>query len=116
VIRFTFWEAKDLRNVEAVTSGKSDPYVRVLSGTQVRAQTKVVDNNLNPEWGETLYVPVHSTKENMVLEVMDWNARTPDKSLGITTINMVEMIRQHVGNQSVDPDRWYESVGGPSDK
>ncbi|ORZ18645.1 C2 domain-containing protein [Absidia repens] len=116
VIRFTFWEARDLRNVEAVTNGKSDPYVRVLSGNQVRTQTEVVDNNLYPEWGETLYVPVHSTKENMVLEVMDWNARTPDKSLGITNINMVDIIRQHVGNQSVDPDRWYEAVGPPCDK
>ncbi|KAI8099043.1 C2 domain-containing protein [Halteromyces radiatus] len=116
VIRFTFWEARDLRNVEAVTSGKSDPYVRVLSGNQVRARTEVIDNNLNPEWGETLYVPVHSTKENMVLEVMDWNARSPDKSLGATTINMVDLIRQHVGNQSVDPDRWYEAVLPPTNK
>ncbi|KAG1222608.1 hypothetical protein G6F68_020594 [Rhizopus microsporus] len=57
VVRFTFWEARDLRNVEHVTSGKSDPYVRVLSGHQVRARTEVIDNNLNPEWGESVYVP-----------------------------------------------------------
>ncbi|ORX59741.1 hypothetical protein DM01DRAFT_1333202 [Hesseltinella vesiculosa] len=115
-IRFTFWEAKDLRNVEAVTNGKSDPYVRVLSGHQVRGRTEVIDNNLNPEWGESLYVPVHSTKENLVLEVMDWNARSPDKSLGVTTVTMSDMVRHCVGDQSVDPDRWYEAAQGPINK
>ncbi|KAI8064721.1 C2 domain-containing protein [Gongronella butleri] len=115
-IRFTFWQAKDLRNVEAVTNGKSDPYVRVLSGHQVRGRTTVIDNDLNPEWGETLYIPVHSTKENLVLEVMDWNARSPDKSLGITTVTMADLVRQRVGDQSVDPDRWYEAAHGPVNK
>lgn len=116
VIRYTFWKANDLKNVEAVTTGKSDPYVRVLSGSQVRGRTSVIDNNLYPEWGETIYVPVHSSKENMVIEVMDWNARTNDKSLGVTNLNMVDLIRQHVGNQSVDPDRWYEAAGAPLER
>ncbi|KAI8374245.1 uncharacterized protein BYT42DRAFT_575688 [Radiomyces spectabilis] len=111
VVRFVFWEARDLRNVENVASGKSDPYVRVLSGFQIRARTKVIDNNLSPEWGEVHYVPVHSTKENLVLEVMDWNARTRDKSLGSTEVRLVDLVRQCVGEQSVDPDRWYESTG-----
>ncbi|KAI9309463.1 C2 domain-containing protein [Cunninghamella echinulata] len=115
-IRFTFWQARDLKNVEAVTNGKSDPYVRVLSGSQIRGRTEVIDNDLNPEWGETIYVPVHSSKENMVIEVMDWNARTNDKSLGVTNLNMVDLIRQHVGNQSVDPDRWYEASGAPIER
>ncbi|KAI7902614.1 C2 domain-containing protein [Cokeromyces recurvatus] len=109
VIRFTFWEARDLRNVEMVTNGKSDPYIRVLSGYQIRAQTEVIDNNLNPEWGETVYVPVHSLKEDFILEAMDWNAKMRDKSLGITKFKVSEIIRQQVGNQSVNPDVWYES-------
>ncbi|KAI8090290.1 C2 domain-containing protein [Gilbertella persicaria] len=109
VVRFTFWEARDLRNVEIVTNGKSDPYVRVLSGHQIRGRTQVVDNNLNPEWGEAIYVPIHSLKENFVLEVMDWNAKSKDKSLGITEFKASDLIHQQIGDQSVNPDVWYES-------
>ncbi|KAI7885425.1 C2 domain-containing protein [Mucor mucedo] len=116
VIRFTLWEARDLRNVEMVTGGKSDPYVRILSGYQVRGRTEVIDNNLNPEWGEILYIPVHSLKENFVLEAMDWNARTRDKSLGKTTFKVSEIIQQKIGDQSVSPDVWYESNGVKVDR
>lgn len=116
VIRFTFWEARDLRNVENVTGGKSDPYIRVLSGHQIRGRTEVIDNNLNPEWGEILYVPVHSLKENFVLEAMDWNAKTRDKTLGSTEFKVSEVMRQQIGDQSVNPDVWYESNGVKFDK
>ncbi|KAI9281499.1 C2 domain-containing protein [Sporodiniella umbellata] len=116
VIRFTFWEAQDLRNVENVTGGKSDPYVRVLSGHHIRGRTEVIDNNLNPEWGETLYVPVHSLKENFVLEAMDWNARTRDKTLGFTEFAVSSVIKQCIGSQSTDPDVWYESNGQLCDR
>jgi Ca2+-dependent lipid-binding protein len=115
-MRFTFWEAHDLRNVEMVTNGKSDPYVRVLSGHQVRARTEVKDNDLNPEWGETVYVPVHSLKENFILETMDWNAKTRDKSLGSTEFKTTAIVRERIGDQSVNPDVWYESTGEKYDK
>lgn len=82
----------------------------------MRDRTEVVDNNLNPEWGETLYVPVHSLKENLVLEAMDWNARTRDKSLGMTEFKVSEVIQQQIGDQSVDPDVWYESNGRKIDR
>ncbi|KAI8880983.1 hypothetical protein K501DRAFT_253973 [Backusella circina FSU 941] len=108
VIRFTFWGARDLRNVEHVTNGKSDPYVRILSGSQIRGRTEVIDNNLNPEWGEIVYVPIHSIKEKLILEAMDWNARTRDKSLGIVEFDPNDIIIQHVGDQNMDPDVWYE--------
>lgn len=114
VMRFTFWQARDLRNVENV--GKSDPYVRVLSGFQVRERTSVIDNNLDPEWGETLYVPVHSTKEDLVLEVMDWNAKSRDKSLGMIEFSTKDMVQLCVGDQSENPDRWYESTGKKIDQ
>lgn len=116
VIRFTLWEARDLRNVEMVTGGKSDPYIRILSGYQVRGRTEVIDNNLNPEWGETLYIPVHSLKENFVLEAMDWNARSKDKSLGMILFKVSEIIQQRIGDQSVSPDVWYESNGVTIDR
>ncbi|KAI8138974.1 hypothetical protein BJV82DRAFT_628590 [Fennellomyces sp. T-0311] len=110
VMRLTFWEARDLRNVENVASGKSDPYVRVLSGYQIRERTSVIDNNLSPEWGETLYVPVHSPKEDLVLEVMDWNAKTRDKPLGLVELSLKHLLQLRVGDQSENPDKWYEAT------
>ncbi|KAI9011886.1 C2 domain-containing protein [Phycomyces nitens] len=116
VVRLTLWEARDLRNVEAVTNGKSDPYVRVLSGNQIRATTEVVDNNLYPEWGEIHYIPIHSPKEDLLLEVMDWNQRTKDKSLGVTEVHMSTLVRQCIGDQAENPDRWCESTGKKIDQ
>lgn len=85
--------------------------MRVLSGAQIRARTAVVDNNLSPEWGETHYVPIHSPKENLVLEVMDWNARTRDKSLGLVDVDVYSLIKLCVGDQNEDPDKWYDPSG-----
>ncbi|KAG0166021.1 hypothetical protein DFQ30_007676 [Apophysomyces sp. BC1015] len=110
VIRFAFWEARDLRNVENMAK-KSDPYVRVMSGNQIRTRTEVIDNNLYPEWGEIHYVPVHTVKENLVLEVMDWNAKSKDRPLGFTEIRTADLVKQCIGNQSVDPDVWFEPTG-----
>jgi Ca2+-dependent lipid-binding protein len=108
VVRLSLWEARDLRNVEAVTRGKSDPYVRVVSGSQVRARTQVIDNNLSPEWGEFHYIPVHGMREDLTLEVMDWNAKTKDKLLGTTTLRMKDLIHEFSGPKKDDPNRWYE--------
>lgn len=117
-MKLVCWGAKDLRNVEGITS-KSDPYVRVLSGAQVRARTEVVDNNLDPEWGETLYVPVHSHKEDLVLEVMDWEAKGKDRSLGFTVLSMKDLVRQRVKeseSEEEDKIKWYESTGRKIDE
>jgi hypothetical protein len=47
---------------------------------------------------------------------MDWNARTRDKSLGMTEFKVSEVIQQQIGDQSVDPDVWYESNGRKIDR
>lgn len=41
-----------MKNVEALTGGKSDPYVRVLNAGIVLARSLIVNNNLDPEWDE----------------------------------------------------------------
>jgi hypothetical protein len=50
----SFKRAIDLKNVEAMTGGKSDPYVRVLSSGIILARTKIIDNNLDPVWDESV--------------------------------------------------------------
>jgi Ca2+-dependent lipid-binding protein len=93
-LRFHFKQAKDVRNVEAVT-GKSDPYVRVTVSNFEKARTVHINNDLNPVWDEVLYVPVHHTREQYVLEVMDYQSHSKDRSLGYTQLNANEFISRN---------------------
>ncbi|KAF2090400.1 tricalbin [Saccharata proteae CBS 121410] len=80
VLRLHFQSARELRNLE--TMGKSDPYVRVLLSGIEKGRTVTFKNNLNPDWDEILYVPIHSTREKLLLEVMDQENMGKDRSLG----------------------------------
>ncbi|KAK0657513.1 C2 domain-containing protein [Cercophora newfieldiana] len=84
VMRVHFMNAKNLRNFEAL--GKSDAYARIVLSGLERARTVTFKNNLNPDWDEVLYVPVHSAKERIQLEVMDAENLGKDRSLGLTEI------------------------------
>jgi Ca2+-dependent lipid-binding protein len=92
VMRFHFQKAADLRNFEAM--GKSDPYVRVLLSGIEKARTVTFKNDLNPEWDEVLYVPVHSNREKLTLEVMDSEKVGKDRSLGLTEVHAADYINQ----------------------
>lgn len=72
------------RNVEATLGGKSDPYVRVQVRNVTKARTEVINNNLNPVWDEIVYVPVHSLRESLMLECMDYQH--------LTKVNIVRCI------------------------
>ncbi|CAG8554198.1 5902_t:CDS:10 [Paraglomus occultum] len=81
VVKAHIKSAQDLKNVEAL--GKSDPYVQALLGSKYRDRTAVIDNNLNPVWTEEyLYVPVHSLRETVLLEVVDHELRKKGELLG----------------------------------
>jgi hypothetical protein len=92
VMRLHFQSAKDLRNLEAL--GKSDPYVRVLLSGVEKARSVTFENDLNPEWDEVLYVPVHSPKEMLSLEVMDQENLGKDRSLGAVELSLTEFIKE----------------------
>jgi len=92
VMRLHFQAAKDLRNLE--TMGKSDPYVRVmLSGIQ-KGRTVTFQNNLNPEWDEVIYVPIHTTREKLVLEVMDEETLGKDRPMGSIELAAADYVHQ----------------------
>ncbi|KAF2010633.1 tricalbin [Aaosphaeria arxii CBS 175.79] len=93
VIRLHFQNARDLRNVE--TLSKSDPYVRVLLSGVQKGRTVTFKNNLNPDFDEVVYVPVHSIREKLTLEVMDEENLGKDRSLGHTEISAADYIRQN---------------------
>jgi Ca2+-dependent lipid-binding protein len=92
VMRLHFQNARDLRNLE--TMGKSDPYVRVLLSGVEKGKTVTFQSNLNPDWDEIKYVPVHSTREKLTLEVMDQEKLGKDRSLGLFELSAAEYIRE----------------------
>lgn len=92
VMRIHFQNARNLRNVEAM--GKSDPYARVLLSGIEKGRTVTWKNNLNPDWDEVVYVPMHSTREKLILEVMDQENFGKDRTLGYTEIAAGDYIKQ----------------------
>ena len=85
VMRFHFKNARELRNFE--TMGKSDPYVRVQLSGILKGRTVTWKNNLNPDFDEVIYVPIHSNREKLALEVMDEESLGKDRSLGAINLN-----------------------------
>ncbi|TKA62094.1 hypothetical protein B0A55_11834, partial [Friedmanniomyces simplex] len=91
VMRFHFQSGKDLKNLDTV--GKSDPYARVLLSGIQKARTVTWKNNLNPDWDEIFYVPVHSTREKLVVEVMDEENTGKDRTMGQLEIAAAEYVQ-----------------------
>ncbi|GES77935.1 transmembrane protein, putative [Rhizophagus clarus] len=86
IIRLELVEAEGLRCVDSfLAGGLSDPYVRVFheGGQDIIAQTRVIDNTLNPVWDEVCCIPVKNIDDKFILEVMDFNLFTKHKPLGI---------------------------------
>lgn len=91
VVRIWMKRAADLKNVEALTGGKSDPYVRVVRKGVIQARTLVHNNNLNPEFDEIVYAPVHNLNEILVMEVMDYQHTSKDRSLGVARLKVEDV-------------------------
>lgn len=92
VMRIHFQSAKEIRNLETI--GKSDPYGRVLLSGIEKGRTVTYQNNLNPDWDEVIYVPMHSINERLTLEVMDQEKLGKDRTLGSVEIAASEYIRE----------------------
>ncbi|KAL1596613.1 Tricalbin-2 [Paraconiothyrium brasiliense] len=92
VMRLHFKNARDLRNVE--TMGKSDPYVRVLLSGVEKGRTVTFKNNLNPDWDEVIYVPIHTQREKLTVEVMDEEHLGKDRSLGHIELTAGDFVHQ----------------------
>jgi Ca2+-dependent lipid-binding protein len=110
VVRLHFQKATDLRNLE--TMGKSDPYVRVLLSGIMKGRTVTYKNNLNPEWDEIIYVPVHSAREKLTLEVMDEETLGKDRTLGELELTLSDYIREdETGEYEVDDEKQLMTSG-----
>lgn len=107
VIRVKVNSAKNLKNVESLTGGKSDPYLRIMSGLQSRGQTEAVLDNLDPVWDTALYVPIHSLREDLMLEVMDYNDVQSDKFLGMCDLLIKDLV---IEKKTEDGQSVYEAL------
>jgi Ca2+-dependent lipid-binding protein len=92
VVRLHFQNARDLRNLE--TLGKSDPYIRAMLSGVMKGRTVTWKNNLNPDFDEVIYVPVHSTREKLSLEVMDEEKIGKDRLLGMIELAVSDYAHQ----------------------
>lgn len=93
VLRLHFQRANDLRNLE--TLGKSDSYGRVLLNGVQKGRTVTFKNNLEPTWDEIIYVPIHTIRERVTLEVMDEEKLGKDRSLGLIEVPLAEYIKDN---------------------
>ncbi|KAK5091304.1 Tricalbin-2 [Lithohypha guttulata] len=93
VLRVHMQKASDLRNLE--TLGKSDSYGRVLLNGIPKGRTVTFKNNLEPTWDEVIYVPVHTIRERITLEVMDEEKLGKDRSLGQIDVSLADYIKEN---------------------
>lgn len=110
VMRVHIQKASQLRNLEAMS--KSDPYCQLLlSGIPV-GRTVTFQNNLDPEWDEVHYVPVHSKNETLILEVMDEELLGQDRALGATELSVADWIHESKdGTYAVDDEKQVLTSG-----
>ncbi|XP_078152236.1 calcium-dependent lipid-binding protein-like [Carex rostrata] len=81
----TVVRAKALKNKEVI--GKSDPYVIVYIRPILKVKTRVIDDNLNPEWNETFNLLAEDREtQSLYLEVYDEDKLKQDKKLGVVAL------------------------------
>ncbi|KAG8510236.1 Extended synaptotagmin-1, partial [Galemys pyrenaicus] len=91
--------------VKGLIEGKSDPYALVRVGTQTFC-SRVIDEDLNPQWGETYEVMVHEVPgQEIEVEVFD---KDPDKDdfLGRMKLDVGKVLQAGV------LDDWFPLQGG----
>ncbi|KAF9136032.1 hypothetical protein BGW39_007995 [Mortierella sp. 14UC] len=109
VVRVQMLSGRDLKNVEI--GSDSDPYVLIRGDKgSSRGRTKTIENTLNPEWNEILYVPVNSAKQILEFEAFDYQKRTKDRTLGKTSFKVNEVVEELADKAGYQPrpavDRW----------
>lgn len=71
-------------------------YRRFRNSVAVLTHAPSID--LNPEWDQIVYVPVHSLSEVLVLETMDYQHMTKDRTLGYVELPVKSVARQNSSN------------------
>lgn len=98
LIELTVGAARKLHDGQLI--GLPDPFVRLTTGDK-KYKTKVVSNNLNPEWNETFRFQIADEMSTQIrLEV--WNKNTYDDDLmGFYTLSLGGLTK------GIVRDQWY---------
>jgi Ca2+-dependent lipid-binding protein len=67
--------------------------------------------DLNPEWDQIIYTPVHSLRETLLLEVMDYQHLTKDRSLGTVELKVSDLAQEMEKGTGGDSRYFFESTG-----
>jgi Ca2+-dependent lipid-binding protein len=75
--------------------GASDPYVKIigLSSGKVYGETRVVYNNINPEWNQVFYIPIYDLSDKIKLQIYDYNAYFKHVTLGSYVLDLKDFIK-----------------------
>ncbi|KAJ2478150.1 Tricalbin-2 [Coemansia sp. RSA 2131] len=101
-VKLTCHEGRGLKNVEAASGRKSDPYMAVVVQNELRGKTRYIANTLDPVWNETLFVPVHRVNDTLALECFDWNRVERDKPLGDALLKVARLMGTKSHDESGD--------------
>ncbi|VAI07678.1 unnamed protein product [Triticum turgidum subsp. durum] len=89
-VTVTVVRGESLKNKEFI--GKSDPYVVLFIRPMFKERTRVIDDNLNPEWNETFELIAEDKEtQHIILEVFDEDSLKQDKRLGIAKLALSDL-------------------------
>ncbi|QPG77149.1 hypothetical protein FOA43_004554 [Brettanomyces nanus] len=90
VVRVFISRGEDLLNLEKF--GTIDPYVRVMVNGVQRGRTLTMDSTTDPVFSQSIYVPVTSPNQRVVIEAMDVERTTQDRTLGSFQVRLDKFI------------------------
>ncbi|RKP18791.1 hypothetical protein ROZALSC1DRAFT_29561 [Rozella allomycis CSF55] len=91
VLKMTIHQARNLPKVDAM--GSADAYVKIEINEKEVGRTRIIMDNLNPFWNETLYFLVQNSSEKIKLRVLDYNNLKKDKPIGFVTLDVEPLIQ-----------------------
>jgi WD40 repeat protein len=121
-LRFTFREVKCIGEVTVLvekarnlprmdTFGLADPFCAVNVGKSERHKTKVVKNNLNPEWNEEFVYNVEEGARELKLVLYDWSITKAEEFIGQVVFPIDELLKEPFR------DQWFKlkTIDGAAD-
>jgi phospholipase D1/2 len=76
-----------------IANNKSDPFVTISADDQRLAKTSTKNDDLNPEWNETFYVPVAHYIKGLSLKVYDLDLGHTHELIGKTFVPVEELVK-----------------------
>ncbi|WIA11325.1 hypothetical protein OEZ85_011448 [Tetradesmus obliquus] len=109
VIKVHVIQAKELKAYD--TLGKSDPFVELFTTKDDMRTTRVINNNLAPEWNEVKYLPVLEKDTVLRLEMFDYDAVNVTSFAGLKSAASLEGGREFMGRAGIPLAQFINEEG-----